>query len=1717
MIFTGRARPQPRLLSARTLAVLLFPALFARPAAAAGDFSYLDEHSPFYARRGFPRLTTPMWFGEEGVVAAVILAIDDMRDPGKYRAYLEPIQDRLRELEGRSPLSIFTNAVDPADPRLQEWLRDGVRFDVHTRSHPCPLLKTGLEGAAREMLDCLENLCRIPGGSPVAFRMPCCDSINSASPRFFSEVLPRVTAGGQFLEADSSVVMFLEDSYRAYAPFPNYAATSEGYPYPYVIGNLLWEFPIIAPSDWQAQNVQKPFNPRTVEDFKRGIDLVVEAQGLYTFCFHPHGWIRNDQIVEVIDHAAARYGRRVRFLNFHEALERMERNLLGGLRLRAADGSENGVRLLDLNGDGFLDVVIGNGDKRETRLWDPRTARWRVLGFPFRIAGRDGAGKPSGRGVKFGRLEGRGAALIADGEERALARFDGSAWSVAPLAPLEASGFPVETARGGVDLGVRLRDLDGDGSSELLINNDHQNAVFRWVAAEGKFATLPFAFPSLASIAGAEGEDRGLRFTDADGDGRDDLVLSNDDEYYLYLFDGLERGWSRRVLHGPAGIAGALPRIASGGWDRGAWFQDRVMYVANEDTAGRPDLVEIRRFDRMLEHRETPPVSAAEALPLFRVPEGFRVELVAAEPQVLDPISIEFGADGRIWVAEMGSYPRGEGKDAGGRIRVLRDADGDGRIDESVLFAEGLSFPAGALPFDRGVLVPCAPDILYLEDTNGDGRADVRRAVFSGFGEGNQQHRVNGLHYGIDNWIYGANGDSGGKITIAARPDLPPVPIGGRDFRFRSDLGAFEAATGHTQYGLALDDFGNRFGASNSRHLMHSVLPDHYLRRNPAYAAPDPVLDIPDHGAMARVFPISSQLLSLNAIHVPNHFSSACGIAIYRGETFPEEYRGNSFVCEPVANLVHRDVLEPQGATFRARRAEKDSDFLASSDHWFRPVYAATGPDGALYLADMYRYVIEHPQYIPEDIQQILDVTAGRDRGRIWRVVYRKDPAAPRAPLAPDLEREPSARLVSLLEHPNGWWRDTAQRLLVARSATDAVPALRALFASSASPRARLHALWTLSGVAGPGEDLLARALGDPHPAVREAALRLSEPFLPTSAPLRALASGLAGDGEFRVRFQAAFTLGEVDGPEGATALETILRRDLSDRWMRAAVLSSAWRHAGHLLEQLFSGPRSPGSGGGDWPGVLEALVRTVSRRGDQAEIRGAIERAGVAERVERWHLALVAAFSEGGILPEEGEGPYVVTALARIRRRAQEIALDGEPDLAERIAAVRVLGDRIGNREDLIQALFEPRQPVELQLAVVAAAARSSRADPPAKLLAAWSRTGPAVRTEILEAFLGRPAGVEALLKAVEAGELPAREIDSASRERILRNGGPEAQARAAKLLPRETSPDRGEVVAAYRRALEGRKGEAARGREVFGKNCATCHQLEGQGFAVGPDLQETRSKGEGELLESILNPGRMVPPRYAPYVAETRDRRIATGIISSETATSITLLRASGASETILRADLENLTAAAESLMPAGLEKTIPPADMADLLAFLRDQPRLLSALTPSEVEGARQRTLREAHGGLREVVRAPERADQASWVGKVSMPLVRQLDGKGELEWRTEPVPAGLGKGTRHAFRFPAALGYRSQPAGSFTLFLGERKLLEFDVTPSAKSWKSADGAVELRYTPRAGDAEDSTGEMVLDLPASLLEPGKPATLRVTGSPSQSRRWFGLLPLR
>jgi putative membrane-bound dehydrogenase-like protein len=1544
----------------------------ASPAQAADGnrLTYLDESDPYYVSRTFPKLVTPQWIGEPGVEAVVILAIDDMRDSVKYEKFLRPILRRLKQIDGRAPLSIMTNQVDPKHPQLQAWLKEGVSLETHTFDHPCPLLARGDFARARQNYDrCVDLMNSVPGSRPVAFRMPCCDSMNTQSPRFFAEIFNKTTPAGNFLTLDSSVFNVTtsndpdlprelvldsdsQDKFRKYVPYDrSFVNTIEDYPYPYIIGRLCWEFPCAVPSDWEANHYHKQANPLTVRDWKAAIDATVLKQGTFNLVFHPHGWIRNDQIVELIDHVVAKHGSKVKFLSFREAQERLNEHLLAGQALRSADGGDNGVRLIDLNNDGFLDVVIGNEQMKATRLWSPKTRSWIAADLPVQLVARDKQANRVDAGARFGilRPDGNATLLVRNDTVAGAWHFDGKEWikDTTLLAGLEVDGRPVFTSRHGVDRGVRFRDLDKDGKCELIVGNEEERAIFSWSDDKGTWQRLPFALPAGTAIVNAEGKDNGLRFFDLDEDGHVDLIFSNEDHYSLHLFASMEKGWSRQVLAGKRGSKGDLPAIARHGENNGAWFHSRHLWVQNENTSLLKDLVDRRSFNELLETVE-PEAKAVEAsLRSIHPRLGFEVELVAAEPLVQSPIAFAWGPDGKFWVVEMGDYPLGlDGKGKpGGRIKYLEDTNGDGKYDKATVFLDGLSFPTSVMPWGRGVIVTCAPEIFYAEDTTGTGRANVRRPLFVGFRPGNPQHRVNSLVWGLDNWVYCANGDSGG--IVKSLKTGKEVNIRGRDFRIRPDEGLIDLQSGQTQYGRCRDDLGNWFGCNNSNPMWHFVLDDHYLRRNPHFAAPNPRVNVSVTPGAARVHPISRTLPRFNEPNAANHFTSACSAIVYRDELFGPAFANNTFVSEPVHNLVHREVMTPSGVTFTSRRAvdEQHSEFLASSDNWFRPTTIQTGPDGALWIADMYRRVIEHPEWIPKDWQKRLDLRAGHDKGRI----YRAYPVGRRPRPIPRLDRLDTAGLVAALDSPSGWQRDTAQQMLVRRRDLAAVPLLEKLALTNKRPLCRLHALCTLDGMAALKPEILRQALEDSHPGVRRHAVRLCETRFEA---LALIVIKLGSDPDPHVRMQVAYTLGTwnaEDQPMAGVALGAMALLNPGDRFLTAAIVSSAnEKNLYAILTTVLASPQNKAAS----PGFVADLLRLAGAVGAGKSLD--LMLAEVTQRIDgtyqAWQFAGLAALLDAldqrnqslTDVPTANDDSRKVNVerVAAVLAVARSLALNQKARKAERIQAIRLLG-REPNRQkedlDRLASLLAPQVPEELQVAAVAALGRLRGPRVPELLFRSWRSYSPGIRSQVTDVLFSREEWLAATLAAMERGQVLPFEIDAAHRPRLLQHKNESGRQRAAKLLAGPIDPDRQSVVESYR-SVVGMKGDARRGAQIFAKTCASCHELGGVGHRVGPDLASLGDKSPESLLIAILDPNRAVETRYINYVALTRTGLTLTGVLSSETGNSITLVGPEGKEQVILRKDLEELVSSNKSAMPEGLEKDLKPQDIADLIAHIR-----------------------------------------------------------------------------------------------------------------------------------------------------------------------------------
>ena len=663
-----------------------------------------------------------------------------------------------------------------------------------------------------------------------------------------------------------------------------------------------------------------------------------------------------------------------------------------------------------------------------------------------------------------------------------------------------------------------------------------------------------------------------------------------------------------------------------------------------------------------------------QALKTFKLQPGFRLELVAAEPLVESPVQIAFDPDGRMWVLEMRGYMpdidgRGELEKVGDVV-VLEDTDGDGRMDRRTVFLDGLVMPRALALVRGGALVAEPPNLWFCRDTNGDLKCDEKPLVANDYAteadpklgaRANHEHSANGLLWALDNWIYSANYTTRFRDTDGAWQRAPTI--------FRG------------QWGIAQDNFGRLFYNSNEDPLRADFVPSQYLARNPHYRNPAGVnVQLYDDKV---VWPIRVNP-GVNRGYRPGQlrpdgtlatFTAACAPLVYRGHNFPREFEGNVFVCEPAGNLIKRYLLEDQGVSFRAKNACGKSEFLASTDERFRPVNLNNGPDGCLYVVDMYHGILQHHIYVTSYLrQQILD--RGLDHqtalGRIYRVVSESKPPGPR----PHLSKAGSAELVKALSHPNGWWRDTAQRLLVEHNDPSAVAPLRQLAGSGASPVARLHALWTLEGTRQLDLATLKQAIFDAHPQVRALAIRLSEPLLPNQRELLNALLERLDDTAPEVQLQLAFTLGEVKETRVEPALAKIALRNATNAYIRDAVITGLAGRELEFLERLLADKAfSDRLAGGET--LLSALARCVFVEATPDRVNRLLDLAANRPAGEAWQPTALL----GGILQGAPHAPH--TANARIK----PLRLKAEPPALAELSKskTREIQERAGKIANLV------------------------------------------------------------------------------------------------------------------------------------------------------------------------------------------------------------------------------------------------------------------------------------------------------------------------------------------------------------------------------------------------------------------------------------------------
>jgi len=920
------------------------------------------------------------------------------------------------------------------------------------------------------------------------------------------------------------------------------------------------------------------------------------------------------------------------------------------------------------------------------------------------------------------------------------------------------------------------------------------------------------------------------------------------------------------------------------------------------------------------------------------------IELVASEPAVQSPVAIAWDADGHLFVAEMIGYPETEGQ---GRIRRLEDRDGDGHYEISTVFADRLDFPTSVMAHRDGILVTAAPDILYFADTDRDGVADVRRVEWTGFGTGSQQLRANALHRGLDNWIYGANGRCGGILRRPEQPSSAGVDIHGRDFRFDPAMKTMEAIGGQSQFGQAHNDWGDRFLNWNTIPVRQVVVPEVYLKKRDDLRSLA-IRDTAPGGASLQIFPISPPPAQFNGERA-NHYNALCGLTVYRGAALGDGYLNDAFVCESLTNLIlHRD-LAADGPVYVSRRAEDGRAFLASTDSWFHPVNLATGPDGGLYVADFYRQYIEHPRYVAsETAREETPWQRGKDLGRIWRIGPRD---TPHSSSPPRLSGASTAQLVATLENPNGWWRETAQRLLIERDNPQAVALLEALVPQARSPQGQLHAAWTLHGLGRLRAAVIDQLLQSNHPQVRRHGVRLGAMLWDKNPKMGEMLCKLTTDPEAAVRFELALALAERDNPRSIASLHSLAKRDYADRWISEAVL------AADRVVPLIAGLAT----NHDWQTSLTApqldfLVRAGRRlgmSGGSSEVSKQITQLFSSDEVnalrETARTLLLAGLAQAVDVGDENlkaifsKCPPVVQQ--RLRKSVAEAAKLYQQQGIPRPARVALLHLLVAAPENEAAALYGKVLRTSSDLLLLRAAARGlgtlRKVDYWLPLYAEWDTLSRGSRQQILLSAPSGQSNRDALYAALGEGQLTPQEIPFALAATLSQQGAAAERARFAEILKTEANADREQVLRDFADVAT-LTGNLQRGGALFSQHCQSCHSMLGRGRRVGPDLSGAGRQQTADLLQHILDPSQTISPDYLQYEATTRDGKVYAGLIVAETENALSLCDAQGQITPIGRGELLEMHALPTSLMPTGVETKIDHQAMADLIAFLRNPSR-------------------------------------------------------------------------------------------------------------------------------------------------------------------------------
>jgi len=953
------------------------------------------------------------------------------------------------------------------------------------------------------------------------------------------------------------------------------------------------------------------------------------------------------------------------------------------------------------------------------------------------------------------------------------------------------------------------------------------------------------------------------------------------------------------------------------------------------------------------------PVSPRESLQWLETEPGFQVELVASEPQIVDPVSMQIDARGRMWVVEMGDYPNDDNTPKS-RIVVLEDKDGDGFFESSTVFAEKLLFATGIQPWQNGAIVTVQGQLMMLRDLDGDLKSDSTEIWLDGFSIDNPQLRANHPTLAADGWLYIASGLRGGKIksTLPFGSSQPsePVDLTGSDLRVHMLSGQVESIAGPTQFGLSLDQFGHRYGCSNRNPCFEIVSERSDLSLSPLSGLATALHDVSPSNAASKVHPLVDAWTTSN-LHA-GQFTAACGLLVTHSQHFPDAPFATALTCEPTGSLVQRRSIERRNGLSQVTGESPQREWLASYDPWFRPVDLYEGPGGDIYVVDMYRAVIEHPEWVPEELKNRPDQRLGDSHGRIYRVSRgsRNSRKEPKKDLAARIHSNPT----ELLRHPDAWNRSMAVRTIleIANSghAKSLVGDLKMICSEETLPiGSNASAFSLLAACDSLDESIVASLFRSSNPelrsliwtGMRQTSVNWDNQWTETAINTFDNPNASVDEMKSAAWFIAAQPKAETHPSEqfftslryAELAAKSLFRNgDPPHLWMAT---TAAWHD--DLLPFLSQYELTAKSIETKITPMARDCVVRLAMRASQKSFKGESLREyaeAIAVKLDNSpniasrtiEFAMLEGFCRSGKLAIENE--------SEVERLIQKTATSNNDSVNQRAAIAMLAYSKSNSSKAIALQLLKSTESAMLKSAIATCSAH----DTPefnTWLFERFPSALPAVRQERFNAIRVNPKRLGMLVDALESGQLTSKNLDAAQIQNLAAVRDGSLANRLSKLLSASIHTDRQKVIDQYSTQLATIEVEPMtnQGKAIFAKNCAACHRIDDVGVTVGPDISDSRVQTFEELLVAILDPNRSIDANYFRYLVRTEDGNVIDGLLKDSNSQTITLQSQNGTLTTLNRSDVEEFKSSDASLMPEGIESQIPAKEMAELLWYIKN----------------------------------------------------------------------------------------------------------------------------------------------------------------------------------